>query len=181
MTAATTERSTEKKAFSLGIATYALAWAGVLVFLHRVFGMDVAAIILSLVLVVPLVVAVQMRRRWPEVRKHELAYLLILMAFVLGGSVYTIHYWADIGLHNKHTSYLRFQELTVNAQKDPAFNDVEFSASEFKVDWDIFQIRGTVASQADLERLKSLCDQYGFSSYAKDVVVSGDDNRASGQ
>lgn len=177
MTATTAERITARKAFSRVLAVYALAWAGIFVFVHRMFGIDTATIILLSVIAAPFVVALRMRSRWPEVRKHEFAYLLILMVFVLGGSVYTIYYWTDIGLHNKHASYLRFQELTVNAQKDPAFNDVEFSASEFKVTWDIFQIRGTVVSQADLERLKSLCDQYGFSLHEDDVVVSGSATR----
>ena len=176
MTAATTERSMAKNAFSLGIAVYALAWAGVLVFLHRVFGMDVAAIILSLVLIVPLVVAVRMRCRWPEVRKHEFVFLLLLLVIVGVGSCGAIwRLYAD-GMHHRHITDIRFDELTHIAHSDTAFRHVEFVTTIYK---QRYQLRGTVASQADLEHLQSLCEQYGFHPGVKEIAVADVAKRAS--
>jgi hypothetical protein len=77
--------STAKKAFALGIAAYVVAWVGVFVFMFRVFGMG-GAIVLSLVLAYPLFVAVRMHLRWPTVRGREFAFLLLLLAIVIGGS-----------------------------------------------------------------------------------------------
>ena len=154
-----------RRAFSLGIAAYAVAWIGALVFASRVFGMG-GAIGLSLILVLPFIVAVRMRLRWPAVRGREFAFLLVLFVFVSGGSVFTVWDWYDVGMHHQHARDVKFDELAHEAHAVPSYKGR-------------YMIRGTVASQADLERFLALCVQYDFRFYAKDVVaVSGNQRKS---
>jgi len=164
-----------RTAFSLGIVAYTVAWIGALVFASRVFGIG-GAIGLSLILVIPFLVAVRMRRRWPAVRGREYAFLLVLLCFVFGGSAFTVWRWYDSCMDLQHARDVRFEELARVAHAEPAFRDVEFSFTSYK---GRYVIRGTVASQADLERFLALCDRYDFRFYAKDVAaVSGNQRKS---
>jgi len=174
MTAAKpTKTPTAKKAFSLGTAVYAVVWLCVFIFASQVFGMGPAAG-LSLVLAFPLLVAVRMLLRWSAARGRDFALLLVLLAFVFGGGVYTVWYWYDVGMDSEHASDVRFAELTRIAHEDPAFQNVEFSIADYK---GRYVITGRVASRADFERFQTLCDQYEFQSFAKAVAVMNGNQR----
>jgi len=167
-TATTSELSTARKAFSLGIAVYAVAWAGVFVFVYRVFGIDLPAILLSLILAVPLVVAVRMRCRWPALRGREFVFLLLLVIFASGGGVFVIQHLYDTCRDLMRTEDRRFDEFTRIAHADPAFRDINFltvSSKRFR------QIQGTVATQADLDRFQTLFHEYHFPFYLVEVSV----------
>jgi len=165
-----------RTAFSLGIVAYAVAWTGTLVFVHRVFGMDLPAIILSLVLVVPLVVGAHLRCRLRTVSGREFTYLLILAILVSCGGALVIRNWYDNGMDSQHAEDMRFDEFARLARSDPAFHNIDFSLTNYK---GRYVIRGTVASQADLERFLVLCDRYGFRFYAKDVgAISGNQRKS---
>ncbi|MBN1395689.1 MAG: hypothetical protein JW959_11755 [Pirellulales bacterium] len=166
-----------KNVLALGVGVYAALWLCLLFAAFIMFGIDAGAVVLMSITAVPALVALRMLLRTAEVKKREWVFLAVLTLFVLGSGLYTIGYWVDIGLADNHASNSRFRELTACAKKDSAFSNIEFSRIEFKVGHDLFEIRGTVPSQADLERLKSLCDKYRFSFHAKDVVISGGSDR----
>jgi hypothetical protein len=167
--------TTGKKAFLFGIASYIIAWVGILVFGFRVFGIG-AAIGLSLFLIFPFVVAVRMYHRWPTVRRTEFALLLVLLFSVFGGSAFTVWRWYDSCMDLQHARDLRFDELAQEAHAVPAFRGVEFSSTNYK---GRYVIRGTVATQADLERFLALCDRYDFRFYAKGVTAVSGNKRKS--
>jgi hypothetical protein len=174
MTSSTsTEGSLAKKVFSLAIAAYAATWAGAFVFAFRVFGMG-AAMLLSWMLVLPFLIAVRMRRRWTAVRRREIVRLLVLLVLVSGGgSAFVIWHCYDLGMHNTYRAEVKFGELVRIVGEDPAFRNIELKRIPFKSFHPISQIQGTVASQADLERIRLLCDQYGFPLRPSDVSVIG--------
>src|SRR5271157_3121192 len=71
--------------FSAAIVAYLVVWAAGFVFVSRVFGLY-GALALALVPILPLVIAVRLRRRWPSVRVREFASLAALLV-VASGSV----------------------------------------------------------------------------------------------
>jgi len=176
MTAAATECSTAKNAFSLAIAAYAIAWIVVFVFLYRVFGIDTASIILLLIIAFPLFVALRMQHRWLRLRIRDFAFLSVLLVIIVSGSGGAIWRLYSDGIHNQHVADIRFGKLANAAHSNMAFRNVDFSITRFK---GRYIIQGEVASQSDLEHLEALCDKYGFSFYAKDVLVSSSDNNGS--
>jgi hypothetical protein len=162
------EHSRAKTAFSVGIGGYAAGWIGVCIFVQQAFGLDIPALLLFLVLTIPLIVAMRMRRRWPVLSGREYAYLLSLIILVLLGCVFVIQNWYVQGIDLQHAQDLKFDELMQNAKEDPQYLHVEFSITNHK---GRYIISGSVASQTDLKHLQAMCKQYGFQRYLTDVVV----------
>jgi hypothetical protein len=161
MTGATPSEDLEaRRALSLGIAAYLALWGFAFTLLSVVFGMA-NAVALSLVLSIPLGIALRLRFRQRPARQIEMGYLLLLLLLVFLGGAYVVSYWHDIGLDRIHSCELKFPEFTRAVRADPAFSDIHFAQIPSK---GIYQISGTVASQADLKRLESLAERYGFLS-----------------
>ena len=83
---------------------------------------------------------------------------------MLGASAYTVWYWHDVGMDQFHARYAKFAKLTRLVHEDPAFSNIELDPpSQSNKD---YWIQGEAAfSQADLDRLKSLVQQYHFLHY----------------
>jgi hypothetical protein len=151
-----------RKLFSLVLLAYlTLSLAG-FAFVWRVFGLA-AANCLSLIQVLPLIAGIRMRRRWQSLRQREFAYLVTLLVVAVGAVVGLVWAWYAAGLDRQHSSDMELAEFNRLLHKDPAFRDVELEVSPRR--WvfsgaQMLSIRGTVASQADLDRLKSLAAQY---------------------
>jgi hypothetical protein len=163
--------SERKKTLSRGIAFYLVFWAMAFLILSVGFGVSWAAT-LSLLLAVPPLIAVCLRFREGPIRDREMAYLLVTAIFVFVGSIYIVSYWHDIGIDEEHARYNRFMELTHVVHDDAAFRKVELTYTPFKIECGLYRMQGTVASKADLGRLRSLAEQYGFLSEMSDVNVS---------
>jgi hypothetical protein len=177
MTATTpSESSMARTAFSLGIVAYAVAWIGALVFASRVFGIG-GAIGLSLIFVLPFLVAVRMRFRWPAARGREYAFLFVLLCFVFGGSAFTVWRWYDSCMDIQHARDVTFEELARIVDANPAFHGIQFSVNNHNKCR--YWIRGSVVSQADLKSLQALCDHNGFPNCVMEVAVVNGNQRKS--
>jgi len=168
MNATTTGSVAVRRALSLGIVAYLILWTAAIVLVSRVFGLG-SAIGLSLILVLPLAVAVRMRRQWRAVQGRDFALLLLLLAVVLGGIAYVVWDWRGAGEDRQRVRDFQFAQLAGLVRKDPAFHDVEFSVTE---DNERYQICGTVASPSDLERLESLGSRFGFLPSMQEIKVA---------
>jgi hypothetical protein len=163
-----TKPQTSRRLFSLAIIAYLLVTVGVLVFTLRVFVMGLA-VGLEMIFIFPIAVAMRMRSRWPDVRVEEFALLVVLVAFVWGGSAYVIWYNYDRGMHIEHAQNLKFEAFRHELRKDPAFRNV---TAEYVRWMSRYSLKGTVASQADWDRLKALADRFGFGSWIEDVAIA---------
>ena len=169
MSAATShDRSTKKPFFVLGIGAYVAVCAGILLFTFRVFGGNGTAG-LSLILVFPFIVAVRMLLRWDRVRASELSLLCVLLLCVSAGSAFIIWRWYDSHEDRQHAEDLRFDDFASAARTDPAFRDVAFLVDNHNKCR--YWIRGSVASQADCDRLQSLRDRNGFPGCMTEITV----------
>jgi hypothetical protein len=172
------KRTIAHRVFLLGIAAYAIASLGVLIFVYQVFGMyGVGG--LSWILILPFLVAIEICRRWPQVRGREFAYRLVLIIVAFAGSALMIRNWHGqcVDLHHAHD--VSFEKLSRIVSENPAYRNIKLARVPFKAFNPIYQIQGTVASQTDLERFPSLCDAYGFSFHPEDIAVTRDDHRES--
>jgi hypothetical protein len=161
-----------KKALSLGIVIYAIFWA--IAFAGLAVGFGVSwAVTLSLLIAVPFVIAVRFRFREGPIRETEFLYLLLVSVVVFVGSACVVSYWHDVGIDREHARYENFGRLTQLVRDDPAFRDINLTYTPFKIECGLYSIEGTVASKADLDRLASLAEQYGFLSEISGVRVSG--------
>lgn len=145
--------------FSIAILAYFLASAVGFLYVARVFGLG-GAMLLSLIPALPLVVAVRLRRRRPAVRRTELILLLALSVVASGGGIFVVRDWFDKGLDSRRDEDLRWAEFGSALRRDPAFKNVDIKKSLRK---DIYWVSGTVATEADLNRLQSLATRFGIS------------------
>ena len=146
--------STARNVFLFAILAYLILWVAVLVFLWQMFG-AVFSLILSVLVGFPLVIALWMYPRFQSVKKREWIFLLILFCFAFLGSVYVIFDNFQHGLHLRHAEHLRRARLADFLHEDPAFENVKLVD-----DGKFCSFEGTVATEADLERLRSLITQY---------------------
>lgn len=168
MSTAITTSLVGRRMLTLAIAVYLVAWGAGFVFVSREFGV-VSAIKLSLIPVLPLVVALRMRGRWPTVRGREFAFLLALVIIVSGAAVGVVWNWYDTGMDRFHAEDLEYAEFVRVLRKDPAFHNVKASVSPKHLFW----LRGTVASDADLARLRSLAVQSRLIRWNDELEVDG--------
>jgi hypothetical protein len=157
---------TIRNLFSTAIAAYLALWAVVFIAVFRTFGIS-QAVALSLLFAVPFFIAVRLRLRQSPIREVEIVYLLLVLVLVLGGAAYTAWHWHDVGLDREHAQALKFAELTRLIRDNPAFGNVEL----FPEGKHGPEVRGTVASQTDYDRLKSLVKQYEFPFYDSDIKL----------
>lgn len=127
-------------------------------FVSREFGFRGAAM-LSLLPVLPLVVAVRLRRRWPAVPGRELTFLLILFCAAAGGSAFVVRAWYAAGLDRRHADDVRWTEFERRMRRDSAFQDIQVHKPERK---NIHWASGAVDSEADLAGLHSLAAECGI-------------------
>jgi hypothetical protein len=133
-------------------------FAAASVFVSRVFGLS-NALAVSLLLIPPLVIAVRLRRRWPAVRGRELAFLAILLCVSSAGTVFVVWDWYATGMDRYHAEDVKWTEFEQLIRRDAALRDVRVNLTRRK---HIYWASGTVASEADLDRLKSLASQCGI-------------------
>ena len=153
--ATTTASPTMRKAFTIAIVGYLIAWAATLVFVSCVFGSGLV-IGLSLVPAVPFVIALLMRGRWETVRQRELALLFTLVVLVAGAVVFVIFGSYAAGIDRRHAVNVACAEFSRLLLADPAFRYVTLSHENYKSP---VAVRGVVDSHADLDRLLTLADQ----------------------
>jgi len=169
ITEKTSDFLTAKKEFSIGIVAYAFFLMLIYALTYQTFGIGANGV--SLLLVIPWLIAIRMRYRWSKVKKQELWLLLVLLLFVLGSSLYIVGYWHDVGIDEEYARNKNFTQLTKIVHDDPAFSDIKLTYSPFKVGHGLYHIQGTVASQTELKRFQTLCDKYGFQNHIKEVSV----------
>jgi hypothetical protein len=128
------------------------------VFVSRVFGLS-NALGVSLLLVPPLVTAVRLCLRWPAVRGRELAFLAILLCVASGGTVLVVWDWYAGSMDRYHAEDVKWSEFERLIRRDPALRDVRVNLTGRK---HIYGASGTVASEADLNGLKSLASRCGI-------------------
>jgi hypothetical protein len=157
-------RVSSRPAFAVGVAIYVVLWAAASFLACRTFGVS-NAISLPLILAVPFAVALKLLLRERPPRAIEILYFVLLCP-VVAGMCLAVWPWQPADSDSRD---VWFEELVSAARADPAFCDVEFSIKETKDGR--YQIRGTVASPADLERLQLLGSQHGFCVYRGDVAV----------
>ena len=124
----------------------------------RPFGVG-AALVVFLLLAPALFVAVRLRRRWPNVRPRELVYLAVLVCIGSGGIVFVVRDWYDKGLQHRHAEDLQWAEFERLLRRDPAFRNVKINLTDRK---HIYWASGTIETEADLDRLRSLAAECGI-------------------
>ena len=156
---------TRQRLFFLAIAVYLALGIAQFIFLSCTFG-NGGAVFISLILAVPLPVAVRLCFRRSSVRGSEVVYLTLLTVFVLGTSGGLIRWSYHNGGDRAHAQDVRFAELTRLVREDPAFGNIElFPGGKYGP-----EVYGTVASQADRDRLESLVKRHGFALDGVDVA-----------
>ena len=123
------------------------------------FGLRAAAALLLLFLLPPLVVALRLRRRWPTVGKREVVYLAVLTCVAFGAIIFVVRDWYDKGIDHDHAVAVQWSRFERLIRRDPAFRDVQVKVTARKR---IYYVEGTVASEADVDRLKSLALNCGI-------------------
>lgn len=123
------------------------------------FGPRAASVLFFLFLLPSLVVAVRLHRRWPAVQGREVVYLAVLSCVALGAVVFVVRDWYDKGLQYYHAEDVRWSEFGRLMRRDPAFRNVQIRLTHRK---HIYYVEGSVASQADLDRLQSLAIDCGI-------------------
>jgi hypothetical protein len=142
--------------FSLVLGAYLVAWVGLLVFTMRTFG-DAA---ISLLTLIPLVVGARLRYRWPRVQGKELVFLLVVVMVASGGAALVLWHCYDQGLDVRYAIEVKWVNFENRVRHDPAFRGVVLHQPHPPLkSW--YGLSGTVASQADLDRLRALAVEYG--------------------
>src|SRR5437867_2998970 len=114
------QNRTQRVALNVAVLASAVLLVGGFAFVSWDFGFRGAAV-LSLVLALPLVVAVRLRRRWPAVRGRELVFLATLFCAVSGGGIFVVRAWYDDGLDRDHAEDVRWAEFERRLRRDAAF------------------------------------------------------------
>jgi hypothetical protein len=128
------------------------------VLVSRTFGLS-NALAVSLLLIPPLVIAVRLCLRWPDVRGRELAFLAILFSVASGGTLFVVWDSYATGMDRYHAEDVKWTEFERLIRRDPALRDVRVNMTGWK---HVYWASGTVASEADLDRLKSLASRCGI-------------------
>lgn len=151
------------------------------VYVSRTFGMA-PGIAWSVMLALPVVALVRMvwRMVWrmvgrgPAVRVREYVFLAILVACVLSLWVFVVQGAYANGAHLIHAEDVRWSTFERRFSQDPAFRFIQIHKTERK---NIHWASGTVATEADLARLKGLAVECGIEGgidgpYAHSVSVT---------
>lgn len=126
-----------------------------LTFVTTVFGIG-PAVGLSLLHALPFAVAVRIRARLYASRMRDFVFLAIASVAALAASTLLVQSWYAAGMHRRHAEDVEYAAFSRRLRQDPRFDDVELFVSGKHVFW----MRGTVAEEADLLRLRRLAAQY---------------------
>lgn len=146
------------KFFTVALVIYAAGGIAVGIFVSNVFGPG-CAIGLSLIVACPLVIGLRMRRRLSAMVGRDFVLLVCLMTFACSSATYLVHNWYDNRLDDDHTKDVKYAELEQSFESDPAFSDLKLNLSKRK---HVYWVSGTVDTEADLDRLKSLAAKIGI-------------------
>jgi hypothetical protein len=141
-----------KNIFSLAIILYLIVFGALFVFVSHVFGPG-AAIFLSLIPLFPLIIAIRMRKKWLTLKGREFVYLGILLIITFCAVPGLIWYWYDLGMDHWYAKHLERVQFVHILHNDPAFLNLKLIESKGGL------LDGTVPTDADLERLKSILSQ----------------------
>jgi hypothetical protein len=139
------------------LACSAILLAG-FIFVASAFGPGSASI-LVLFLVPPLIVALRLRRRWLTVRGREIVYLVILCCTAVGAVIFVVRDWYDKGMDRSYAEDVQWTKFEHLLRRDQAFRNVTIKLTDRK---HIYWVEGTVASEEDLDRLRSLACSCGI-------------------
>lgn len=139
------------KALLVAIILNALVLFGTAVFARAQLGWEYM-VGMSIVLAFPLAVAVGLLRRSPEVQRREVVYLVALTVGAGGSAVAITANAYRTGADRHHAQLKEYTRLLRTLREDHAFDGVEL----YKSPKDIFWMRGSVATDADFSRLRSL-------------------------
>lgn len=139
------------------LCIYFVTWCAVGAYVLRVFGIT-CALGLSIVLILPLLVAFRLLVRWQRLGAHELVLLLTLVCVAVVTSTWIIVRWYDAGIDIWHHEDVECAEFKQLLKTEPAFRNVAIDVSKGHFFW----IHGTVSSQADLNRLRHLSRKYSI-------------------
>jgi hypothetical protein len=92
------------------------------------------------------------------VRGRELAFLLALAITASGAAAGVVWNWYYTGMDRYHAEDLEYAEFSHVLRKDPRFCSVQLFVSPKHIFW----MRGKIASDADLARLRALANQCRF-------------------
>jgi len=148
----------QRVALNVAVLASAALLVGGFAVVCRDFGFQSAAVI-SLLLGLPLLAAVRVRRQWPAVRGREVAFLAVLLSVAAGGGAFVARAWYADGLDRDHAQDVKWAEFERRVGRDPAFRSVEIHKSERK---NIHWASGTVGSAADLARLRYVAAECGI-------------------
>lgn len=127
-------------------------------FASHVFGLGAAAA-LSLLLIPAVVVGVRLGRRWSAVRGRELVFLAILFCVGAGGIICVVRDWYANGMDQYHAEDVKWGKFEQLIRHDPTFPNVRINVTDRK---QIYWVSGTVDSESELTRLRSLASQCGI-------------------
>ena len=165
MNAITHTSSMTRNFFSLAIIIYLILFEAVFVFVSHVFGFG-CAILLSLIPLFPLIIAIRMRKRWLILKGRDFIYLSILLIITFCAVPGLIWKWYDLGMDHFYAEHLERVKFVYLLHKDPSFRNLILV--ERKGCW----LEGTVSTEADLDRLKSLAATHNDSIYCGNVTVN---------
>ncbi len=135
---------------ALVFASVALLVGG-FVLINRDFGIEGASV-LSIMLALPLFVAIRLRRRSFAVQQQEVSFFLVLFCAAAGGSAFTVHTWYSNGVHHRHLEDVQWYQFESEFRRDPAFQSLN-------TEWNKktrYYLVGEVSADDDLERLRLL-------------------------
>jgi len=93
------------------------------------------------------------------VHGREFAFLAVAFCVASGGIVLVVRDWYAKGMDERHAEDVKWAEFERLVRRDAAFQDVKINLTRRK---HIYWASGTVASEADLDRLKSLASRCGI-------------------
>jgi hypothetical protein len=127
-------------------------------FVASAFGVGAASVLL-LFLIPPLIVALRLPRRWLTVRRREVVYLAILCCAAFGAIFFVVRDWYDKGMDHSHAEDIQWAKFEQLLRRDQAFRNVVIKLTDRK---HIYWVEGTVSSEEDLNRLRSLAFSCGI-------------------
>lgn len=159
--------SSGRGVLTLAIIVYFVAWLVIFTFTSCVFG-SLSSIKLSIIVVLPLAIAARMRTRWSTMQGRGLSYFFILVIVVFVTVVGVVWNWYSTGMDRYHNEDVEYKRFAYIMRKDPSFCQVNIYVSRKHVFW----LRGTVATDADLARLRALEGQCRFIRWNEELEVS---------
>jgi ABC-type uncharacterized transport system permease subunit len=101
---------TFRRTVTIGTVVYFMALVAGFVFVTQIFG-AISAIKLSIIPILPIIVAVRVRRRWPSVRGREIAFFFALILIVTGSSIGVVWNWFYTGMDRLHAEDLEYAAI----------------------------------------------------------------------